>query len=82
MPLKKTVTIGEISDETYILQEDIVAALKEMDVGEKRKTPSGSVVVNRSKIKAWAERHGVSPKPLIDVDAFIEEEEEYNEMDH
>ena len=81
MPLKKTVTIREISDGTYILQEDIVAALKEMDVVEKRKTPSGSVVVNRSKIKAWAEWHGVSPKPLIDVDAFIKEEEEYNEMD-
>jgi hypothetical protein len=33
------------------------------------------VVLNKSKVKAWAERHGVSEKPLIDVEAFIEEVE-------
>ena len=78
-PLKKTVTIKDISDETYILQEDVVAALKEMDVLEKRKTAAGNVVLNKSKVRDWGERHGVSEKPLIDIEAFVEEEQEYDE---
>ena len=78
-PLKKTVTIKDISDERYVLQEDVVAALKEMDVVEKRKTGSGSVVINKSKIRAWAEKHNVSQKPLVDVDAFVEEVDEYED---
>lgn len=72
-PLKKALTIQDISDETYILQEDVVAALKEMDVLEKRKTATGNAVLNKSRVKDWAEKHGVSEKPLIDVEAFIEE---------
>ena len=73
--LKKTVTVKEISDATWILQEDVVAALKEMDVLEKRKTASGSVVVNKSRIRDWGEKHGVNEKPLIDVEAFVEGDE-------
>ncbi|KAK5124423.1 hypothetical protein LTR85_001640 [Meristemomyces frigidus] len=80
-PLKRTVTVKDISEETYILQEDVVAALKEMDVLEKRKTASGSVVVNKSKLRAWAEKNGVSREPIVDVDAFVEKEEEEDEDD-
>ncbi|KAI7296291.1 hypothetical protein KC315_g18769 [Hortaea werneckii] len=72
--LKKTVTIKEISEETYIMQEDVVAALREMDVVESRKTASGSVVVNKAKLRAWAEKVGVSTEPLIDENAFVEDE--------
>lgn len=74
-PKQKTVRIKHVSDETWILPEDIVAALKEMDVLEKRKTASGSIVVNKSKIRAWAEKNKVSKKPVVDVEAFVEEEE-------
>ncbi|RMZ30160.1 hypothetical protein D0859_05736 [Hortaea werneckii] len=72
--LKKTVTIKEISEETYIMQEDVVAALREMDLVESRKTASGSVVVNKAKLRAWAEKVGVSTEPLIDENAFVEDE--------
>ncbi|KAI7216889.1 hypothetical protein KC333_g4593 [Hortaea werneckii] len=74
--LKKTVTIKEISEETYIMQEDVVAALREMDVVESRKTASGSVVVNKGKLRAWSEKVGVSAEPLVDEKAFVEEESE------
>ena len=72
-PMKKAVSIKEISDATYILQEDIVAALKEIDALEKRKTASGNMVVNKSKVRAWAESRNVSFDPLIDLEAFVEE---------
>jgi GNAT superfamily N-acetyltransferase len=74
-PLKKPVSVKEVSEETYILQEDVVAALKEMGVLEKRKTATGNVILNKSRVKEWAELHRVKEQPLIDFDAFVEEEE-------
>ena len=56
------------------MAEDVVAALKEMDVLENRKTASGSIVVNKCKVRAWAEKNNVSLKPVVDVEAFVEEE--------
>ncbi|KAI7090556.1 hypothetical protein KC356_g1462 [Hortaea werneckii] len=79
--LKKTVTIKEISEETYIMQEDVVAALREMDVVESRKTASGSVVVNKAKLRAWAEKMGVSTEPLIDENAFVQDEESEEDVE-
>ncbi|KAK0947052.1 SAS complex subunit [Friedmanniomyces endolithicus] len=79
-PLKRTLTVRDISEGTYVMQEDVVAALKEMDVLEKRKTAAGSIVVNKSKLRAWAERHGFSREPVVDVDAFVEAAEEGSEM--
>lgn len=71
VPLKRTVTIKNISNATYILQDDVVAALKEMDVLENRKTGTGSAVLNKRRLRDWAERHGVSPSPLLDTAAFV-----------
>lgn len=71
---QKTVRIKEVSEDTWIMAEDVVAALKEMDVLENRKTASGSIVVNKSKVRAWAEKNKVSLEPVVDVDAFVEDE--------
>ncbi|KAF2174017.1 hypothetical protein M409DRAFT_35204 [Zasmidium cellare ATCC 36951] len=78
-PKQKTVKIKDVSDETWIMPEDVVAALKEMDVLEKRKTASGSIVVNKSKVRAWAEKSKISMDPVVDVEAFVEEEEDDEE---
>lgn len=78
-PKQKTVNIKDVSDETWILPEDVVAALKEMDVLEKRKTASGSIVVNKSKVRAWAEKNKISTEPVVKVEAFVEEEVEEDE---
>ena len=78
-PKQRTVSIKELSDETWILPEDIVAALKEMNVLEKRKTASGNIVVNKSKIRAWAESFRVSMVPVVDIDSFLHEATEDSE---
>ncbi|KAH9827537.1 putative MYST (SAS MOZ) family protein [Teratosphaeria destructans] len=75
-PSRKTVTIKAISEATYIMPEDLVAALREMDVLETRKTATGSVVVHKGKLRAWAERQKVAGEPLVARDAFVEEEAE------
>lgn len=73
---KRTIGVKQISDETWIMPEDVVVALKDMDVLEKRKTGSGSIVVNKSKVGAWMEKHRVSLEPVVDVEAFVEDEDE------
>jgi hypothetical protein len=72
LPTKATVSVKEISEDTFILQEDIVTALKEMDLVERRKTVTGNVIINKDKVRTWAEKHNVSLHPLIDMEAFVE----------
>ena len=74
-PGKKTVSVKTISDGTWIMPEDVVAALKEMGCLETRKTASGSLVVNKGRVREWADKNKVILAPVVDVDAFVEEEQ-------
>lgn len=58
-----------------------MAALKEMEVVDGKKKPDGTVVINKSRMKAWAEKSGVSPNPVVDLEAFVSEDEFYEEED-
>lgn len=78
---QKTLAIKEISDQTWIMPDDVVTALKEMDVLEKRKTASGSIVVNKSRVRQWVEKNRVNLDPVVNVDAFVEEDDE-SELSH
>jgi hypothetical protein len=82
LPLRKMATVQQICDETYILQEDIVATLKEMGILEQRKKGGAGVVINKAKIREWATVHRVSLESPIDLDAFdFPESEEDEEED-
>jgi len=82
-PAKRTVTVSDVSEATYIMQGDVVTALKAMDLFDGRKTGNGSVVANKSRLRAWAEKHEVSTEPIVDTEAFVEllSEEEESEME-
>ncbi|SMR56340.1 unnamed protein product [Zymoseptoria tritici ST99CH_3D1] len=73
---KKTVSVKDISDGTWIISEDVVVALKEMDVLEKKTTKAGNVVICKAKVREWVEKNRVKLEPVVDVDAFIMEDEE------
>lgn len=79
-PKQKTLAIKEISDQTWIMPDDVVVALKEMDVLEKRKTASGSIVVNKNRVRQWVKQNRVNLDPVVDVEAFVEEEVEESEL--
>lgn len=74
-PAKKTVSVKGISEGTWIMPEDVVVALREMGCLEERKTGSGSLVVNKRRVREWAEERRVVLRPVVDVEAFVEEEE-------
>ena len=79
-PKQRAVSIKELSDETWILPEDVIAALKEMNVLEKRKTASGNIVINKGKVRTWAEKARVSMEPVVDIDSFLPEATSNSEM--
>ncbi|KXT04036.1 hypothetical protein AC578_4945 [Pseudocercospora eumusae] len=79
-PNRKALGVKEISELTWIMPEDVVVALKEMDVLEKRKTASGNIVLNKNKIRSWVEKGKVRLDPVVDVEAFIEDESELSEV--
>ncbi|KAK4574088.1 SAS complex subunit [Recurvomyces mirabilis] len=78
-PGKRSVSVKEISEATFIMLEDVVVALREMDVLEGRKTAGGSVVVHKGRLRAWAERNRVGKEALVDGEAFVVEESEGEE---
>ncbi|KAK8206821.1 SAS complex subunit [Zalaria obscura] len=72
LPPKRSASIGSITQETWILPEDVIAALKWMSVLEDEKNPDGAVVVQKAKVRAWAEANGVAAASAVDLAAFVE----------
>ncbi|KAI9889372.1 MAG: hypothetical protein M1814_005541 [Vezdaea aestivalis] len=80
-PLRKTLTIRSISKQTYILPEDVAAALQEMDVlrpqtgagsGAGRRRNDGALHVSKARVRAWVEQHEVQLGSVVDPNAFVE----------
>lgn len=80
----ETLSIKELSEQTWILPEDLVTALNDMGVVE-GKTHSGNIVVDKGRVKAWAERNRISPSPVVDGESFLigtgESEEDEDEVE-
>jgi histone acetyltransferase HTATIP len=71
-PSKKTLTVMNLREKTYIVPDDIIATLQDMDVLEHKKRGGAEAVINKAKVKAWAESHNVSLKSSpVDPDAFV-----------
>ncbi|EUC46617.1 hypothetical protein COCMIDRAFT_35729 [Bipolaris oryzae ATCC 44560] len=71
-PSKKTLTVQELREKTYIVPEDIIATLQLMDVLEQKKKGGADAVINKAKVRAWADKHKVDVKSCpVDPDAFI-----------
>lgn len=71
-PSKKTVTVLDLREKTYIVPDDIIATLQAMDVLEHRKKGGAEAVINKAKVRAWAESHKVNLKSSpVDPDAFV-----------
>lgn len=69
-PGKKTITVKKISDDTYILPDDIITTLKEMGILEQRKKGNAKTVINKANARAWAQGHRVSLLSPVDMEAF------------
>ncbi|KAI9875542.1 MAG: hypothetical protein M1830_008356 [Pleopsidium flavum] len=58
-PAKKVITVNRISEDTFMLPDDVIAALKEMAVLNAKKKADGTAVVNKAKVREWANVNNV-----------------------
>lgn len=71
-PSKRTLTVLDLREKTYIVPEDIIATLQDMDVLEHKKRGGAEAVINKTRVRAWAERHKVDLKSFpVDPEAFV-----------
>jgi histone acetyltransferase HTATIP len=75
-PSKKIVTVQDLREKTYIVPEDIIATLQTMDVLEQKKKGGADAVINKARVRAWADTHKVDLKAYpVDPDAFVAREQ-------
>jgi len=52
--------------------EDIIATLQAMDVLEQKKKGGADAVINKARVRAWADTYKVDLKAIpVDPDAFV-----------
>ncbi|KAI9682757.1 MAG: hypothetical protein M1829_006745 [Trizodia sp. TS-e1964] len=68
---RKSLTIQDISEQTYILPDDIIMALTEMKVLNNKKRPDGSIVASKARIREWAKVNRVNLEPAVNPDSFL-----------
>ncbi|KAH8724399.1 histone acetyltransferase MYST2 [Phaeosphaeriaceae sp. PMI808] len=71
-PAKKTLTVLDLREKTYIVPEDIIATLQAMHVLEHKKRANAEAVINKANVRAWAESHHVDlHSSPVDPEAFV-----------
>jgi len=73
LPAGEIVTVKSISEATYILPEDVIATLNEMDVIE-RSSRSDDAALNKPAIISWMTTNRIGPHGPVDETAFIDQE--------
>ncbi|KAF2005905.1 acyl-CoA N-acyltransferase, partial [Amniculicola lignicola CBS 123094] len=74
-PSKKSLTVMDLRNETYIVPEDIIATLQSMEVLEHKKRGGAPAVINKARVRAWVETNQVDIRPPVDPDGFIANDE-------
>lgn len=66
----------DLRNETYIVPEDIMATLQDMDVLEHRKRGGAEAVINKAKVRRWMEGNKVGREGPVDPEGFVRQVEE------
>lgn len=70
-PSKKTLTVNDLGQKTFIVPDDIIPTLQDMDVLEHKKRGGAEAVINKAKVRAWVEKHHMNLASPVDSEAFI-----------
>lgn len=73
MKIKSTMTVEELATRCWLLPEDAIAALKNMDVLEKSKKADGGLLVSKTAVKEWVAKDRIDLTSPISAEGFIED---------
>ncbi|KAI9791505.1 MAG: hypothetical protein M1816_003849 [Peltula sp. TS41687] len=71
-PSRQAISVRSISNATWILPDDVIVALKHMDIVNPKQSVKGKIVIKKSKVREWASRHRVGRESPVDSKAFID----------
>ena len=66
-------TVEKIAEACWILPEDVVLVLQEMDILRSEKRTDGSVVIRKVRVRDWVSTNEVDLTPPVDEEGFLEE---------
>ena len=73
MKKKSRSSVQEIADACWMLPEDVMATLKEMDILETKKRKDGSVVINKARVQDWVRTTRLDLTPPVKLDGFADD---------
>ncbi|KAL8909191.1 MAG: hypothetical protein Q9207_000365 [Kuettlingeria erythrocarpa] len=72
MKNKTTLSVEEIAAACWMLSEDVVSTLREMDVLGTKRRNDGSIVVSKARVREWVTSNQVDLVPPVDEDGFAD----------
>lgn len=73
MKNRSTVSVQEVADICWMLPEDVMATLKEMDMVGTKKRKDGSVVISKARVREWVSVNDIDLRQTVDVGGFAED---------
>ena len=73
MKTKTAMTVREIAETCWILPEDVLVVLQEVNVIAPKKKADGSVIISKVRVRQWVSANNVDLTPPVDKDGFLEE---------
>ncbi|KAL8722653.1 MAG: hypothetical protein Q9225_000885 [Loekoesia sp. 1 TL-2023] len=70
---KTTLSVEEIAESCWMLAEDVISTLKEMDVLGTKKKKDGTLVVSKARLREWVSMNKVDLTPPVDEGGFAED---------
>lgn len=71
MATKKRITVDDISEATFILPEDIIATLKDMNIVERKADGKKAAFIDKSAIISWMSNNKIDMRGPVNEDAFM-----------
>ncbi|KAL8737713.1 MAG: hypothetical protein Q9181_001431 [Wetmoreana brouardii] len=69
---KTTLSVQEIADACWMLAEDVVETLKEMDLMGIKQKKDGTVIVSKARVREWVSVNKVDLAPPVEINGFAE----------
>ncbi|KAL8940476.1 MAG: hypothetical protein Q9216_002805 [Gyalolechia sp. 2 TL-2023] len=73
MKNKTTLSVQDIAEACWMLAEDVVSTLKEMDVLGTKKRNDGSLAISKARVREWVSLNKVDLAPPVDEGGFTED---------
>lgn len=70
---KQTLSVGEISEASWVLPEDVVGTLKDMGVLTASKRADGAAVISKARLRESILKKGLDVTPPVSEEGFLDE---------